>query len=77
MKNRNTPQATRWFFYHYKLSGFLAFILLLAGISYILFQRYHILKEEEKLEMSHILSTVEQNIDQTIKMGMPLPYLWH
>lgn len=69
MKNRKPSQATRWFFYHYKLSGFLAFILLLTGISYILFQRYHILKEEEKLEMSHILSTVEQNIDQTIKNG--------
>lgn len=69
MKNKKRPQAITWFLFHYKISGFLAFALLLTGISYILFQRYHILKENEKHAMSKILLTVEQNINQTIKNG--------
>jgi len=67
MKNKKRPQAILWFISHYKISGFIASVLLLIGISYILFQRYHILKENENREMAAILLTVEQNINQTIK----------
>lgn len=69
MKHKKHPQAIQWLFSHYKISGFIAFALLLLGFSYILFQRYHILKENEKHEMSTILLNVEQNINQTIKNG--------
>lgn len=69
MKTMKRPKIINWLMIHYKFSGFLAFLLLFTTISYITFQRYHLLKEKERNDMSNILLTVEQNINQTIKNG--------
>ena len=69
MKPIKRPRKINWLIIHYRFSGFLAFLILFTGISYIIFQRYHLLKQKEKNDMSTILLTVEQNINQTIKNG--------
>jgi len=69
MKNIKRLQPFSWFITNYKISGFLAFALLFIGISYITFQRYHIIKENERREMAGILNVVDQNIQQTLKNG--------
>jgi len=69
MKNNKRSQVISWFITHYKFSGFLAFMLLLIGISLITFQRYHIIKENERREMAGLINVVNQNIEQTLKNG--------
>ena len=69
MKPIKRPRKINWLIIHYRFSGFLAFLILFTGISYIIFQRYHLLKQKEKNDMSTILLTGEQNINQTIKNG--------
>lgn len=69
MKNKKRLQAVSWFITNYKFSGFLAFLLLFIGISYITFQRYHIIRENERREMAGLLNVIDQNIEQTLKNG--------
>lgn len=69
MKNNKRSQAISWFITHYKLSGFLAFMILLIGMGMITYQRYHIIKENERREMASLLNVINQNIEQTLKNG--------
>ncbi|RTY90633.1 PAS domain S-box protein [Flavobacterium sp. GT3R68] len=64
---KKLSKAFDWFFKRPRYSGFLVFLILcLVGV-FIVYQRYHIVKENEKREMSNILTVVEQNIDQSLK----------
>ena len=69
MQNSKRPQVILWFITHYKLSGFLTFLLLSIGTSLITYQRYHIIKENERREMASLLNVISQNIEQTLKNG--------
>lgn len=69
MKNNKRSQAISWFITHYKFSGFLVFMILLIGMGMITFQRYHIIKENERREMAGLLNVINQNIEQTLKNG--------
>ncbi|WP_073235641.1 PAS domain S-box protein [Pedobacter caeni] len=50
-----------------KAMGILVFILLTAIILFVANQRYRLVQEDKRLEMSRILSTVKHNIDQSLK----------
>lgn len=69
MKNKKRSLAISWFITNYKFSGFLAFALLFVGISYITFQRYYIIKGNERREMASLLNVIDQNVEQTLKNG--------
>ncbi|MCG9971571.1 PAS domain S-box protein [Christiangramia crocea] len=49
------------------LIGILAFLFLLLGGLFMLWQRYQILVESRQSEMESIIDVVEQNIDQSLK----------
>ncbi len=51
------------------VSGFLTFLFFLILGSFILWQRYQILKETEQREMSNLIGYIENNIDHTLKNG--------
>lgn len=51
------------------VSGLLTFLFFLILGSFILWQRYQILKETEQREMSNLIGYIENNIDHTLKNG--------
>lgn len=50
-----------------KVVGIIVFILLSAIILFVANQRYRMVMEDKRLEMSRILTTVKHNIDQSLK----------
>lgn len=50
-----------------KAMGILVFLLLTAIILFVANQRYRLVQEDKRLEMSRILSSVKHNIDQSLK----------
>ncbi|AOM78989.1 PAS domain S-box protein [Pedobacter steynii] len=50
-----------------KVVGIIVFLLLTAIILFVANQRYRLVMEDKRLEMSRILSTVKQNVDQSLK----------
>jgi PAS domain S-box-containing protein len=60
-------KLTTWFFSKPRTSGFLVFLLLFFVVAYIIFQRYQIVKENDRREMSNILHVVYENVEQSLK----------
>jgi len=65
--NNETPRKISWFIKNYKYTGFLAFLLTAFIAGYGTLQRFEILQQNEHREMSQLLSSVEQNIEQAMK----------
>lgn len=66
MKIERFSRLSSWVFTRPKTAGFLIFLLLFVGISFIVLQRYHIVKENEHREMSNILRVIQQNVNQNL-----------
>lgn len=64
---KKLPSTTNILFSNPKTTGIFIFLLLATLILYIANQRFHIIKEDERLEMSRVLNSVKQNIDQELK----------
>lgn len=60
-------RSSGWILSKPRFTGFFVFIILICSISYIVSQRYSIIKENEEREMSNILNIVQQNINQNLK----------
>ncbi|MET0759573.1 MAG: PAS domain S-box protein [Flavobacterium sp.] len=56
-----------WFLTRPRTSGFLVFLILCIVVSFIILQRFHIVKENERQEMNNTLNIVHQNIEQSLK----------
>lgn len=56
-----------WFLSRPKTSGFIVFILFLSVLSLTIIFKFQISKENEKNEMSNILTVVKKNIEQSLK----------
>jgi len=65
--NSRLSKIVSWFIINYRFSGFLAFLLLMVIVSYGTWQRLEILHQNDHTEMSAILSSVKQNVEQTMK----------
>lgn len=64
-KDRN--HFTAWFVTRPRTSGFLVFLILQSAVCFVVSQRYLIIKENDRREMSNILHVVYENVDQTLK----------
>ncbi len=56
-----------WFVSKPAISGLLVFLLMQSMVSYILYQRYRIIRENDKREMSNLLHVGYNNVEQTLK----------
>ena len=56
-----------WFFQRPKLTGILTTLILSYITSFIVYQQYKLLREDEQREMNVILNVIRQNIDQSLK----------
>ncbi|MEC5165418.1 PAS domain S-box-containing protein [Flavobacterium sp. PL11] len=56
-----------WFYKRPKLTGFITFLILSYIASFIVFQQYKLMKEDEQREMNTILNVIRQNIEQSLK----------
>ena len=65
---KKLTSLVNWFTFRPKTSGYLIFILLSSLIILISLQRFHIVKEDRKREMSVILNDIHENIDQSLKI---------
>lgn len=57
----------KWFYTNAKTSGFIAFLIMLSLISFIVSLKYKMIKENQAEEMSSIISVVQQNFQQILK----------
>jgi len=65
--NNRRSKLISWFIINYRFTGFLAFLLLMTIVGYATLQRLEILHQNERREMSNILSSVKQNVEQAMK----------
>lgn len=64
---RNWTKLSKWFLTRPNTSGTLVFLLLLAFVCFLVKLRYDTIKENQRLEMSNIISVVRQNFEQVLK----------
>ena len=57
----------RWFSANPKTTGFLIFLILSFGVTFLIFQRFEIIKANEQREMRGTLENLHQNIEQCLK----------
>lgn len=68
MKNNSKwSKLTNWFLIKPKLTGFIVFLIFSILFTYIAFQKYHIEKENKRIEMINTLKVLHQNIEQSLK----------
>jgi len=60
-------KSIRWFLVNPKTTGFLFFLILSIGVTFSIFQRIEIIKENERREMHSTLENLHQNIEQCLK----------
>lgn len=56
-----------WFVTKPYLSGFLVFLILQIVVGYIVYQRYQLVRENDRSEMSNLLHLVHDNLEQNLK----------
>ena len=66
-KKYGKGKSLTWFIGRPKTSGFIAFLLLFVVVLFILHQRYSLIIENDKREMSNLLNVVYNNLDQSLK----------
>ncbi|PJJ08074.1 PAS domain S-box-containing protein [Flavobacterium sp. 1] len=64
---RKWPNYVRWFSAKPKTTGFLIFLILSFCVGLSIFQRYQVIKINERREMGVILENLHQNIEQCLK----------
>ncbi|TKB99483.1 sensor histidine kinase [Pedobacter cryotolerans] len=64
---RKSNRLSRWFLMRPKTTGFLSFLVLLFLISLIVYQRYHLFKENKQREITNILNGVKEKVEQSLK----------
>lgn len=64
---RKSNKLSRWFLMRPKTTGFLSFLVLLFLISLIVYQRYHLFKENKQREITNILNGVKEKVEQSLK----------
>jgi PAS domain S-box-containing protein len=68
MENKKKwPNYIRWLLTKPKITGLLIFLILSTGVAFLVFQKLEIIKSNERREMSLILESLHQNIDQSLK----------
>jgi PAS domain S-box-containing protein len=66
-EEKERKQLTAWFVSRPLLSGFLVFLILQSVVAYVVFQRYRVIEENNRREMSNILHAVHENVEQILK----------
>lgn len=66
-KESKFSSVSSWILSRPKLSVFFVFIILVSAVTFLVSQRYLVIKENERREMSNILHVVQQNINQNLK----------
>ena len=61
------PNYISWFLERPKKAGYLLSIILNVLVILICFQRYHMLKEDQKNEMNSVSEKIYKNIEQSLK----------
>ena len=64
---KKISQLSNWFLTKPKISGLLAFVLMLLVVVFVVSLRYRVIKENEHREMSNILGMVHHNFQQVLK----------
>lgn len=64
---KKSNKLSRWFLMRPKTTGFLSFLVLLFLISLIVYQRYHLFKENKQREITNILNGVKEKVEQSLK----------
>ncbi len=59
--------VVNWFANRPKSSGYILTVVLLFFLVFISFQRYHMLKEDQEREMTHILNDIHEEIEYSLK----------
>jgi len=67
LESNKQPIQSNWFILNPKLTTFLFFILLVAISSLITYQRYQIIQRNREKDISAMLESVEQRLDQLLK----------
>jgi PAS domain S-box-containing protein len=65
--NKQKSTLTSWFVTKPFVSGVLIFLLMQAMVTYIVYQRSEIIKENDRREMANVLHVVYDNLNQTLK----------
>ena len=65
---------TNWFVFNPILTVSIFFAVLLAIISIVIHQRYHIVKESREKEIEEMLESVELRLDQLLKNNQNIAY---
>lgn len=65
--NIKWSKLTNWFIVKPKLTAFIVFLIFSILFTYIAFQKYHIEKENKRIEMINTLKVLHQNIEQSLK----------
>ncbi len=66
---RKSKKLSDWFLARPRTTGFIFFLFLLCLIMLIVSQRYQIFTENKDREIANIASSVEKNIEQSLKNG--------